>query len=275
MSNIDRSGVFRGEILSRGVATSSGGYPQLLLSLRATEKYEEAEGVWQPWDFEEVEAQAYLILFGKDNKPTKNVHQAMKALKWDGMSFAKLQEDETVTQIQWRMESHTYNEQERIQVAWIDAYDADPTRKVQKLEAADIKALDAKYAAALKNLGGGPKPKSAKPAAPPQAPADPTPAAAMPTTTPASAAASPTAEIPKKKKKHERPATPKAPATPAATMDQGTAWETLFNKGNIASKTDVEITNAWIAAVNEAGGDEAVGTDWSGIYTKAAAALGV
>lgn len=315
MSNINQSGVFRGDVLDRGMATSSGGFPQLILQLRASEKYDDVNEVWIPWDYEEVDATAYLVLFGGNGKPTMNVRQCMKAFGWDGASFQALQEDQNLAkQIQWRMAESTYQEQTRIKPEWIDAYDADPQRKVQKLEVGDIKKLDAQYAAALKALGGGPKPKSAKPTAPtavapkadpttvapigspvpppglqtaavtPPFTPDPTPspsgtqaATSSPTPTPSASAE------PAKAKRGPKPKPPVAvapPTTPApvpttAPMDQGAAWESVYNRASKVGKTDLEITNTWIAVVNEVGGDEKVGADWTNVAAEVGKRLGV
>ncbi len=242
MSNINQPGIFRGDILDRGLGVSSGGYPQLMLSLRAAEKYDEQNGVWLPWDCEESEATAYLVLFGKNNKPTLNARQCMTALDWDGASFASLQENKSVTQIQFRMEASEYEDVTRIKVAWIAPYDADPRRSINKLDASDVKKLDAQFAAALKTIGGGPRPKTAAPVAPPVV--------------------------------HEPPKRIH-PAKPPAMMDQNTAWEKAYNKGHEAGKSDMEIMNAWVAVVNELGGHEAIGDDWTVAHDKTITALGV
>jgi hypothetical protein len=306
VSNIDRAGSFRGKILDRGVSETKNHYPQLVLQLQATEKYNNESEVWEPWNYDECEATAYVCLFGKDGKATLGVQQAMKALNWDGMSLMTLQTDTSVEDIQWRMEPSTYDDVTRIQVAWIDAYDAEPGRKVRKLDVADIKKLDAKYAAALKAIGGGPKPKSAppRPPAPAQAQAPmaqppagmvvPTPSGEppftpdpTPTAEPAAApvtSVAPDAAEPEKPKRTRKPATPAAPAAPTApaapatpvaavAVDQATAWGAVYTAGKAKGKSDVEITNAWVAVVNEIGGDEKVGSDWSGIRDRTIARL--
>lgn len=308
MSNIDRVGSFRGKVLDRGVSATTNGYPQLVLQLQANEHWNEENQVWEGWHFDECETTAYICLFGKTGKPTLGVGQAQKALNWDGSSLMALQTDVSVEDIQWRMESSTYEGKTRIQVAWIDAYDAEPGRKVKKLDTADIKKLDAQYSAALKAIGGGPKPKSAppRPPAPAQAAvkADPTPAsgeapttttaAASPVSTPTTseapltpdtpaeasvpAAQADTPERPKRGRKPAAPAAPQAAATPVAApaasiIDQGTAWGAVYSAGKNKGKSDVEITNAWVAVVNEIGGDEKVGSDWSSVRDQAIAKL--
>jgi hypothetical protein len=286
MANIDRPGSFRGNIIDRGVGQTKNLYPQLILQLQATEKWDEENSVWVEWPYEEVEATAYMCLFGGNGKATLGVQQAMKALNWDGSSLMALQEDTSVEQIQWRMENNTYEGTTRLQVAWIDAYDAEPGRKVRKLDAADIKKLDAKYAAALKAIGGGPKPKSAKPAAPkaapapaeeprapqPGAPEDPTPAAAALTeeSAPAAADAPTESPVPTDPPKPPKPPRAKTKAKPVAQVE---AWAAVYQAGKAAGKDDKTIIATWTAQVNEAGGDEKVGDDWSGIQASVLAAL--
>lgn len=276
MANIDRVGSFRGKVVDRGISETKNGYPQLVLQLVAAEKWDEQAEVWVDWSqFDVTEATAYMCLFGKSKKATMAVGQAMKAFGWDGTSLLDLQENEALAdQIQWRMAENTYEGNTTIQVAWIDEYDAVPGRKVRKLEKADIKKLDGQYAAALKAVSGGPKPKKAAPTPPTAKPEsepspDPTPApetagaAPQTATGPASPAPKPPA-----------PAAPKA-AKKAKAVDKDTAWGAVYSKGSGAGKTDIDISQAWTEAVKAAGDDEAVGDDWSGIQADVLKALGL
>jgi hypothetical protein len=301
--NIDRAGSFRGKILDRGIGETKNHYPQLVLQLQATEHWDDANEVWESWDYDVNEATAYICLFGKDGKATLGVQQAMKALGWDGASLMTLQTDTATENIQWRMEPNTYENVTRLQVAWIDAYDAEPGRKVRKLDVTDLKKMDAKYSAALKAIGGGPKPASAppRPPAPSQAPkpavvADPTPSpSGTPTTTPvptpttSESAEPPFApdlapvvppEKPKRGRKPAAPASPAVPATaavvsaPTAPVDQATAWRSVYVAGKTAGRSDVQITQTWLDVINTIGGDEQVGDDWSGVRDQVTAKLG-
>jgi hypothetical protein len=290
MSNIDRPGSFRGNIIDRGISATKNGYPQLVLQLQATEHYDEQNEVWEDWSqYDETEATAYICLFGSNGKPTLGVAQAQRALGWDGASLMELQTNTTVTKAQWRMENNVYDGVTRLRVGCVDAYDAEPGRKVCKLDAADIRKLDAKYAAALKAIGGGPKPKSAKPVVPAPAPVaiveqpvtDPTPEIAE---TPATVGA-PVADTPAKPKRG-RPAAPKVadaevaeiPTADAAgqggdmVVDMGAAWNKCCMSGRSMGKSDKQVAEAWVAAVSAAGGTAAV-KDWSGVYDYVVAAL--
>jgi len=273
MSNIDRVGSFRGKIVDRAIGESTGGYPQAILQLEASEMWDVENGVWVPWNFDEVETIAYLVLFGKSGKPTASARQLMKATGWDGVAFLDIQENtELKDQIQWRMEENTWEGNTTIRCQWIDEYDAVPGKKVKKLDKGDIAKLQAKFAGGLQQLSGGPKPKSAPPAAPQQAPApaaapapapeppfEPDPPAAEPPAAPEPPAPPAAPEPPKEEKpKATRKRKPKA-------IDMNTAWTKCFEAGKAAGKTDVEITQIWTGIVTEAGGNDAVGKDWNPI----------
>ena len=298
MSNIGQAGDYRGLVLDRGLSKSSGGYLQLVINLQATEKWDPNNQVWTPYEYEDNEAQAFLnLVTSKEKENAINCRQIMRAFNWDGASFAALNipDNGLATQIQWRMGMEIYNEEERCKVQGISAFDAAPGRAVEKLDVADARAIDAKYAAILKNLSGGPKPKTAKPAAPPaQTPAQ-TPAQAPAQPDPPVAVVAPVApttamtEPVTKPKKRGRPATPKPtavvspavsqPPVPAAVpmpalLTQAEAWEYVYNTANKAGKSDLDITNGWVKSVNEAGGDEKVG-NWTAIATATLKELGV
>jgi len=308
MSNISQSGTYRGLVLDRGLSNSSGGHLQLEVTMQATEKYDEENQVWTPFNYEDNEAQAYLnLITSKEKENAINCRSIMRAFGWDGMSFSALNTPDNglAMQIQWRMGMEEYNGVERCKVQGVAAFDAAPGRKVEKLDAVAVRALDAKYAGILKNLGGGPKPKTATPKAPAPAPvpavqADPTSGATSapaPSVPPAGVvpAQSEQAMSPSTVKSAKRGRKPRVPANPPVApptapipvpamaetstttkpMDQGAAWEKAYNAAHNAGKTDLDITNNWVAVINEIGGDEAVGADWSSVAAKVLAALGV
>jgi hypothetical protein len=293
MSNINRSGTFRGDVIDRGLSKSSGGHLQFEVQLQATEKWNLDAEVWEPWDYDEVEATAYLnLITGKEKANSVNIRQIMRAFNWDGVTWATLQDENAplAKQIQFRIESNEYDGKTRLQVAWVDAYDAAPGKKVQKLSAVDIRSIDSQYAAVLKSVGGGPKPKSARPSAPVSAPvsADPTPDVTAPTTTPTATLLGPPKRQRATKAEMEArravpaPATPTPPPTDVAVdqaetvpISQVDAWEVVKNKAQKAGKTDMEISNAWTEVVKGVGGDAAVGEDWSNVRADILTRLGL
>ncbi len=299
MSNISQPGNYRGLVIDRGLSNSSNGYLQLEVTMQATEKYDEENQVWVPFAFEDCEAQAYLnLVTSKEVGNPVNLRQIMRAFGWDGMAFSTLNNPDAqlVTQIQWRMGMETYNGVEKCKVQGIGAYDAAPGRQVEKLDAAAVRAVDAKYAAILKNLGGGPKPKSARPAAPtpdnpacvpaptstPAASVNPGPITSVTTPAPSPAAAPTTgaasapaaAEKPKRGRPKAPPTAPAVttPSVSAPAMTQQEAWDAYAAKA--AGKTDMEITNTWTGIVHEIGGDEKVG-NWAGVYVECCKRLAV
>lgn len=154
MSLIDRTGTFRGRIVDHGVSKSTGGYPQWIASLIASEYYDAEEQVWVDWsEYDVNEITTYLVLFGGKGE-TLNSQQVKKVTGWNGNSFAELNGlnlDEIG--IQFRVEENTYEGKTSLQVAWIDEYDATPGRTVRKLNPDELSALDTQYAKFLKQSG--------------------------------------------------------------------------------------------------------------------------
>lgn len=256
MQQINVAGTFRGEVLDRGIGTSTNGYPQLVLQVRAEEQYDEDAKVWSTC--EPMETTGYLTLVGGSGKATRSAQQAMKAFGWDGATWSDLQTKEDLADhVQFRMKEDTYNDRVSIKLDWIDAYDANPSRSVGKLDPGALKALDSKWAGALKAIGGGPKPKSAPVA--PKAPVQ-----ADPTTTPTPAptpgpTVGGTSDTPTKPARPSKPK-PLAPAVTGMTKDE--AWAQYQPAAEATGKTEKEISNIWTDAVRACGGDAAV-TDWS------------
>lgn len=155
---IDRAATFRGRIIDHGVSKSSGGFMQWTVELLAMEIWDTDEQAWVDWtayaDEYGDEIKSYNILFGGNKKPTLSCQQVKAITDWDGRSFAALGAmDLTETLIQFRTEWNTFEEKTRLQVDWIDVYDAVPGRSVKKLDAAELKELDAEFADMLKQSG--------------------------------------------------------------------------------------------------------------------------
>lgn len=276
MANIDRVGSFRGKVVDRGLGETKNGFHKLVLQLEATEMWDDQNEVWVDWTPYDVrEIEAHMVLFGKGKKPTFAVEQAMRTFGWDGIRVSDLGFDETLPdKAQWRVAFGTGDYADRLQVASISAYDAAPGRAMKKLSKEDAKKLDGMYAAALKAVSGGPKPKKATPTPPtakPEPCPDPTPSATEPAVEP------PAPNAPTGSSAPTKPPVPVAPkaAKKAKATDKDTAWVNVYTKGNAAGKTEIEIGQAWTAAVKAAGDDEAVGDDWSGIQTDVLKTLGL
>jgi len=159
---LNEVGYFRGTVADWGVTTSTNGYPQFVVELRAEQYYDEGEGIWSPVD--EVDTiTAYQVLFGGNGKATLNNKQIQKVFGWSGASFKDLAlSDYSETKVQFRTEEEIYNNETSIQVGWIDEYDAKPGRKVSKLDEDDLAKLDAQYSKQLKNTATKKPTKSTK-----------------------------------------------------------------------------------------------------------------
>ncbi len=158
MSLIDRVGTYLGYAPAHVMGQSSGGYPQLILQCEATHYYDE-----EVEDYVEVtdqELRAYLVLYGKMNKPICNCEQAKKVFGWDGLSFQALAEmDLSETRFLFRVEENTYEGNTTLQVSWIDVDTASPTRQISSLDTKDLQKLDAKFGLAkVGKKGDKPKP---------------------------------------------------------------------------------------------------------------------
>ena len=163
-------GSMRGTIEDAGVNVSSGGYPQFVAKLHVEEMFDEETGEWAPFEefFDEGSNEAndrtifyFGVLFGKSGA-TRNNDQVKLITGWAGDSFASLAGmDHKGTKIQWRNDENTYEQVTKVQVAWIDAYDAAPGGSVKKIDDTAIAGLDAKFAEFLDGKVATPeKPKS-------------------------------------------------------------------------------------------------------------------
>ncbi len=251
MSLIDREATFRGNVVDHAVSLSKNDFPQLVASLRATEIYDTDESKWVDFsDYEENEIMAYLVLFGGNNEETLNCQQVKKAVGWDGLSFAGLENmDLSEVKVQFRVEERTYQEKTNLQVTWFDAYDAEPGRTVRKLDANELKTLDAKYKQMLKNTGakqapakaGTVKAKGNKPASP-KGPVKKKAAKQI-----ATEAANPSVPA-------TPPTTPETPATPGVPeghITQQEAWDNVLDLRK--DVTDEQLSKIWLDAVYEFG----------------------
>jgi hypothetical protein len=174
MVGLTNAGNYQGKILEHAVNVSSGGYPQLVLTLEAASMYDFDESAWADWSIYDQGTTAYLILAGKDNKPTKNCEQVMKLFKWDGLSFTGLDAlPIDGMEIQFRAADHEYEGKQSRKVVWIDEKDAKPSSgmgQVEKLDAGKLSALDKQFSGMLKSLSGGKIAVAKAPAAAPKPP---------------------------------------------------------------------------------------------------------
>ena len=165
MSLIQEPASYRGVVVEHAVGASSTGLAQLELKLRALERYDFEEKVWVDWTSrEDCEMKAFLVMYTKDQKEIFHVKAIQKVFEWDGKNLIELNAlDLEGVEIQFEVISETYDNKTRLKVARIGEYDDVPgTGAVKRLDADELAALNAKFAAGLKKSGGGPKPASAK-----------------------------------------------------------------------------------------------------------------
>ena len=161
---INREGTFIGYAMQSGVSkTKANGHPQFVAKLQAVQEYDfESQQFIDITGVEEVEAVGYFVLFGKDCKATLNAKQIKVAYPHLlPLSTRKLNdEDLSETPIQFRVEEREYNKKTTFDVTWIDHVDAIPGGTVGKADDATVDEIEAKYAAAFRELNGGDKPAS-------------------------------------------------------------------------------------------------------------------
>jgi len=182
MSLINRTGTFRGDVLDAGVVLSKNDYPQYVVKLLAAEYWDTDEQKWVNWkDVEENEITAFLTLFGSTGE-TLTCKQVKKVTGWSGVSFTELNGiDPTKVCLQFRIEDNEYKGKVTQQVKWVDVYDATPGGAgIRKLDANELKQLDAKYRQTLAATAKKAAPAKAGPKAI-KKPAIPKPTVAKPT----------------------------------------------------------------------------------------------
>ena len=289
MGQINRTGTFRGYAIDSGMGETKNGYPQWIAQLQAVEHYAEEKEDWIDWsEYEEKEITGYFVLFGGDGSPTLTAKQVQKALGWSGESFQELNADFSEVPVQFRVEESTYQGETRLKVTWIDSADAEPGRSIQKLDNDAVKKLDAKYAAKLRNLSGGPKPKSVPSKPPVPKPGIPEPALTSDkeaakvalkeqvTEKAKRGKAAETKAAKREKPKAARPAKPPVPTakTPAPepepdvnVITKNEAYQSCYAQLiESGTATIDQLNKTWLDTIEEQGGEEALdGEGWAAV----------
>ena len=249
---ITQTGTYLGYASSHGVDQSSGGYPQLVLQCEATHFYD--GDVEDYVEIEPQELRAFLVLYGKDQKPLRNCEQVKKTFGWDGLSFQALAEmDLSEIRFLFRVEDNFYNDNTTQQVSWIDVDTASPTRQISSLDTKELQDLDAKFGLAKV----GKKTDTKKPTGKPTLPKTST------------------------KKKTSKPETPKTSKAPAAgplteiineaeektgSTTRDDAWKYISEQIPEAALSTKERAVAWSKAIEKIHGgpddDTLTGEEW-------------
>ena len=167
MNKVSMLGTFKGRVIEHAYGETKGNadegkdpLPQLIVDVALEQWYDEKEEQWQDYTEADEHIVAYLHLFNHDGKESFNHAQVMKVFGWDGTSFAELDGlnlEGLVFQV--RVEENDYEGTITNKVNWIDEEDAVPGQRIRRLDAADLKAADKKFAIMLKKSGTAVKPK--------------------------------------------------------------------------------------------------------------------
>jgi len=265
MSQINRTGTFRFQATDAGIKAKKKGEKdsnvvQWIAQLKAVEYYDEETEQWIDWsEYDECEITAYLTLFGKEKQAIFHVHQLQKALGWSGADFSEIETEHIADVIfQGRVEEHTYEGVTSLRIAQVDAYDAEPGRILQKLDADEVKKLNAKFASQLRELSGGIKPQSV-----PKPKVDKEEAKAAKREQLAGQRARGKAAEAKAPQPKSRPVPPRSPAKNKTAseeqekIDKGSAWADCC-AGRDKSVSDKDLENAWHRVVDELDGEDVV-----------------
>jgi len=253
MSLIKQAATFRGTVLEHACNETSTGLPQFEVRVQGIELFDDDVKEWVDWSGEEEnELTAYLVLFTHDNNPIFHAQSVMKVFDWDGMDFEYLANGDFVgTQIQFRVIENDpeYVARRPFVVASIDVFDAEPSRTMKNLDEDKVKQMNAKFAAGLRKLSGGPKPKSV-PKTPPKA-----------------------ADKPKTTTKPPKKTTP--PKKKETSLNAEQVWE-LCCERKPEDVTDKQLEDAWVKVTDEFGADEKITADdkWGEVCHQILKAIG-
>ena len=237
MGLINTTGYFRGYIVDGALGQSSGGFPQEVLALKATEIYDEENQEYLPVDSEHDEITAYLILISSKDKETKSAQQLKKITGWDGASFVDLHGmDLADVPLSFCVEERTYEGNTSLQVQWVAEPDASPTRTVAKITKEDAQALQPRYASVLAATKAPAKPVSAKDKGKGKAKAAPKPPKVKAPTAP-------------------KPTAPKT-SKPVGKCSDQEAYDACYSLKR-DDVTDEALNDLWLKTVAEVNADEA------------------
>lgn len=269
MNQLDRIGTFQGTVVSSGVSTTKNGYPQWVAILKANKLYVEDAATMQHYgiteagyvDYPEETITGFFVLFGKDGE-LMNYQKVQDATGWDGTAFDTIPGIAEGKTVMFRVEEDTYEGKTSNKVKWIDAADASPNRTVKNLDAAELKSLTAKFITKKAKVVAAKAPTST--------------AATVQAVTPAPAKTEPAAPVaaPKKTTKKSPPSLVSRITSAISgsvvlpeTSTKLDAWNKVNEyKGDI---DDAAITDAWVTACGEIGGDRTedqfAETDWASV----------
>ena len=253
MGRVDRTGTFRCSPIETGVGVSRNKFPVFTAQVKLLEIWDEDEGEWHPWEEYEQEATIFATLFGMGKKskkmePTLNHVQISKVFNWDGTDFGYLNDtDFSDLKFQVRIEDNDpdYADKNPYVVNWVDEYDAEPGRRIKKLDVAGVKALNQEFAMLLKQTGKKAVPAKA-PKTPTKAPADIATKKGKKQTEAAKAPVAPPKAPPTAPPKSSKASA--APGLPEGKCTKDEAWQTCVEL-KVDECSDEQLNAAWLAAI--------------------------
>ncbi len=180
---IDFEGTFKFVIEDHGLDTTKKGFPQWVVQVKAIKMYDEVLCEWSETIEDEgpggkpvekviadmnLTTTGYFILLTLEGEDMFHVDRITKAIGWDGHSFAALDAMELDgMEIIGGTKENIWNDKVSYPLDWVDHKDAPPIFQLKKMEADDLKALDAKFGRSKKAKPATAKPAAVKPAAKP------------------------------------------------------------------------------------------------------------
>lgn len=150
MPQISRIGHFKGEIKDFGVTTTrKAGLPQFVVTLLATELYDEVTETWDNWAEYEETIIGYFVLVTLDPNSREvikclNYDQVMEAVGWDGETYSSLAAmDLKGKRVQFQVMEDSYDGKITLKANWLNAEEAEIG--LRKLTGKDLTALDAQF----------------------------------------------------------------------------------------------------------------------------------
>lgn len=146
MAKLATEGKFRGVPTDSKVLEKDGGV-QWLTTLKVIEWFNPETKTFEDISAEGYTTDCYMTVISKKGDPNEvTVKQLRAAIGWDGVDLAKL--NGTFDACQFGFAEDNYKDKPTLKVKWLDAYDAQP----RTIQAADVKALNAKFAGKLRAL---------------------------------------------------------------------------------------------------------------------------
>ncbi len=110
MSKIQEAASYRGVVVEHGVGVTNSGLPQLVMKVRALERFDVADTTWIDWSArEDCEITAYLVLIDKKGNPIFHAKDIQKVFEWDGSSLQGLNLlDLENAEVQFEVQDHEY-----------------------------------------------------------------------------------------------------------------------------------------------------------------------